>query len=239
MKNLVTESHILNSIEFAQRLQSNLHPAILNFEGMSTAFIRHLFNNIANSGDEVNYLEIGTWCGATFCSTLFNNNVKGIVIDNFSEFDNMAWVEFETKVLRDKLWRYKGFTHPKNGLFYQIGKTEGLNNRNFNFVFLEKNCFEVNLALFKNKIDFFFYDGNHSEENQYKAYTYYNSILADRFVTIIDDYSDEKIVAATLKAFKDLNYKIILEKRLYGGNTTDVNDEKSWWNGIGLYILEK
>lgn len=239
MKNIVTENHIISSIENAQRLKSKLHPLILNLEGMSTAMVRHLFNNIANSGEEINYLEIGTWCGATFCSTLFNNNVNGIVIDNFSEFNDMGWIEFETKVLRDKNWRYKGFTHPRNGLFYQIGKAEVLNNRNFNFCFIEKDCFKINTSIFRNKIDFYFYDGSHSEESQYKAYTYYNSILADRFVTIIDDFSDEKIVGATLKAFKDLNYKIILEKRLYGGNKTDIYDDYSAWNGLGIYILEK
>lgn len=238
MKTIVTEEHVNNAILKAGNLTSNLHKDILNFEGMSTDRTRHLFNNLGNTNEDINYLEIGTWCGATFCSTLYNNRVKGYVIDNFSEFDDMYFA-YERQCIRNEKWQEQGFFHPRNAFYFNLGHTKGLDiYKPFNFSFFEFDCFKFNINILP-KIDFYFYDGSHSPESQYKAYTHYNPILSERFLTIIDDYDDSTIRESTMKAFNDLNYKIIYHRHLSGGNKTDIKDKNSWWNGYGVFIIEK
>ena len=44
-----------------------------------------LYNNICDVSGAT-YCEVGTWKGASFISAMYNNNIFGYVIDNWSEF---------------------------------------------------------------------------------------------------------------------------------------------------------
>ena len=60
---------------------------ILNMEGMSGKKYRIFINNLIENIADPRYLEIGVWLGSTLCSAIYDNNVKALAIDNWSEFD--------------------------------------------------------------------------------------------------------------------------------------------------------
>ena len=89
----------------------------------------------------------------------------------------------------------------------------------------------------------YLYDGNHSEESQYKAISYYKGSLDDVFVFIVDDWNWKDVREGTNKAIIDNNLSIVWKKeiRLTKDNSFSNQEEadKTWWNGIGIFILKK
>jgi hypothetical protein len=87
---MINIEHIQTSINNAEKGISQLPPAILGMEGMSSNKVRHFLNNVCNFDREIviNYLEVGVWRGSTFCSAIFNNCLNyAVAIDNFTEFN--------------------------------------------------------------------------------------------------------------------------------------------------------
>lgn len=74
-------------IEKSKRGESKLTPEILMLPGMSSAWNRHLLNNLVGI-KRVNYLEVGVWQGSTFISALYGNEYKATAIDNFSQYQD-------------------------------------------------------------------------------------------------------------------------------------------------------
>ena len=206
-------NHIQTSILRGSKKYSKLidKPEILELQGMSSRKIRHLLNNICDF-EKCNYLEVGLWKGSTFISSLYKNTVQcAIGIDNFSEF-----CEDPNQ-------------HKKNlvGLLDQYID---------NYQFFDLDCFKTDLSLFKNKINVFFYDGNHSKISQEKAFTHFEDIFDELVCVIIDDYDWADVVEGTKAGISKINYDVIYEKRLK--SKQDQNHD-GWWNGLYVAVLKK
>lgn len=181
---------------------------ILREEGMSSKKGRHLLNNIC-SIENANHLEVGAWKGSTLIASKFKNKLNSTVIDNWSEFSGPK--SYFLKILKK----------------YNFEKSTN---------FIDQDSFKVDLSNWKNKIQIYYYDGHHSYDSHVKAFTYFNSILDNRFIAIVDDYNNENVKNGTQDAFKTLNYKVIYEKFLpskYNG------DKETWWNGTYIAFIEK
>ena len=92
------------------------------------------------------------------------------------------------------------------------------------------------LFLVKNhhfKIDILFYDGNHTYKDQYQMVTKFKDILSDIFILIVDDWNWER--DGILHAIEDLNFKILYDKQIY----TNGEDPNDFWNGLGIFLLER
>ncbi len=203
--------HVKKSIELADQQSSNLIPEILCIEGMSSSRVRHLLNNLCTLING-SYLEIGTWKGSTFVSALFDNTntlKKAIAIDNWSEFGD---------VKNDFLAATQKFLPAES------------------FTFYESNAFSIDLNLLTNPVNIYFYDGNHSTDSQYKAFSYFNSIFADTFIAVIDDWNWESVKKGTYNAFRDLGYTILFEQSLPG---KVASDKENWWNGLYVAVIKK
>jgi hypothetical protein len=201
--------HVKQSITNAELGISKLTSEILALDGMSSNKVRHFLNNIC-SLDNGKYLEIGVWKGSTFISALYNNTLSNaIAIDNWSEFSG-----------------------PKNLFLENI--TYFLPSNSYNFY--EANCFNFNLKTITNKINIYFYDGAHTKEDQRLAFAYYDSILEDTFIAIVDDYNLREAQEGTQLAFKQLGYNILFEQFLPSSRNCDT---ASWWNGIYVAIISK
>jgi len=201
---------------------------LLHMEGMSTRKTRVFFNSLASELQPFHYLEIGVWKGATSCNTIFNNAVNATLIDDFSQFN---YLSFDSSKLKQETAEEQ----VKKNLIFTI---ENDINRKSKVLFYKKDCFKFDLSLIEEPIDLYFYDGLHTEDAQYKAFSYYNSILSDVYIAIVDDFDDENIKKSTEKAFNDLNHKIIFKKHLKG-NGDKPYDSNFYWNGLGVYLLNK
>jgi len=203
--------NIVNSaIENADNNVSGINPEILKIKGMSSPKIRHFLNNVCHF-DGCKYLEIGSHRGSTFCSAINNNKTQAVSIDDFSGCANMLG-PFPHNELTDNINKYK---------------TEST------AVFINRSCWNVKLS---EKFNVYFYDANHEEQYQYKAFTYFNDVLEDEFIAIVDDYRNDFVKRGTQRAFKDLKYNIVRE---WEKTTAIPNNDNGWWNGIYVAIIKK
>lgn len=204
-------NHVKKCIADADNKRSKLTNEILQIKGMSSAKVRHLLNNLC-SLPETCYLEIGVWQGSTFVSALYQNEQtikSATAIDNWSEYKTAKSMFFKNTAQ---------FLTPNA------------------FTFLEQDSFTVDLTKCEYPINIYFYDGNHSVESQRKAFTYFDPILADAFIAIVDDWVWNQVQEGTRQAFNELEYKILFEAEL---PTVGGSDTQNWWNGLYVAVIQK
>jgi len=206
-------NHVENAINKAYNNISKINNDILSIDGMSGDKTRHLYNNICNL-ENSHYLEIGTWKGSSFISAIYNNNINGTVIDNWSQFDG-----------------------PKEEFNNNINKY--LQNKNIKII--DKDCWTVTNDDIILLIDIYLYDGGHSLQDQIKAITYYTKYCSKYFILLVDDWvSNNETKSGTFEGIEESNLKIhyfneigLVNTDMYhtGGNT--------FWNGCGIFVCER
>ena len=210
--------------EYIERVENAIKLAVINtktklqenqflLEGMSSRENRILLNELVREGDK--YLEIGVHKGSTFVSALYKNSYKhAVAIDNFSQFGDRTVL---------KKW------------FDQNCEENEIRN----YTFLERDCFNLfpeDKDLIKDT-NVYFYDGDHTEEDQKKALIYYYEFLANEFLIIIDDYNHAPVQFGTkggIDYIRSLGGKIHKEWIL----NSSVGD-KGWHNGLYLAVVSK
>lgn len=228
-------SHIDKSIELAENHQSKLCSAIMEYDGMCGYKTRHLFNNLCNI-DGITYCEVGVYKGACSSSAIFNNRINGIFIDNWSLFEENFNVSGQNNI----------FPKSKDQFLYNLQMA-----RKYSTVpALSINIIEEDykkIILPENiKIDIYFYDGPHSRQHQVDGIKQFYNNFNNEFILIVDDFwsledgGNDCTKQDTLTAIKELNLKIKYHKYLKGHCPDDVNKKmKSYWNGLGIFLLEK
>ncbi len=172
-------------------------------EGMTTPNIQGLINHYVKSANL--YVEIGSYQGRTLMSAAHKNNALCIGIDNFSQFDKNGENE---RILKDAI------------------------NDFDNIEFIKADCFagirELGRKVEETKvlIDVFFYDGNHTYDDTFKALEKILPLLSDNAKMIIDDTNWDVIHLAVTEFCAKFGFEIEFERK------TKKNGSKDWWNGI-------
>jgi len=201
-----------DAITSAEQHKSKLSDEILALPGMSSKKVRHFLNNICANPDQ-RYLEIGVWQGSTFISANYQNEHThpSIAIDNFSEFNHI-----------DVLNEFNKNTQK----YLQSNQYE----------FIQEQCFQTNVGRFDTKFQIYFYDGGHTEEEQYLALTHFQSILDNEIILIIDDWNFEPVPKGTRKAIQELKWNVLHEWIM---PAECIGDVVNWWNGFFIAVIEK
>lgn len=214
-------SQINDALIKAQDESSNITEKALTINGLTSAKVKHFLNNIC-SADDIRFLEIGSYRGATFCAALENNEVKAVSIDN--------WSTPEINPLRDGVEGWQDTEDPLSDFKKNIQSVLGKNQvMGFN-----EDVGKLDLAKIPFKFNIVFYDGDHSYDSTHGFLEKFSSVFDETFVLIMDDWNWEQIKKATEKWTAD-NAKIIFKKEI---NTTG-EDPKDFWNGLGIYVLRK
>lgn len=204
-------AHVKECLEKAEQGISGLDEAVFGLEGMSSRNIRCFLNNIA-SLPGICYLEVGCWKGSTLISAMNNNEDKGsdfIAIDNWSQFDG-----------------------PRQEFLHNISThLKSLDCLRF----YETDCFGVDKMVFKNPVNAYFYDGDHSTECQEMAFTYFDDVFDDVFVAVVDDWNWLAPQMGTEQAITKLGYEVLFERQIFV-NPIDVS---TWGNGVYIAVLKK
>lgn len=205
----LTSQHIDDSIARALAGESNLDPRILEIRGFATPTMRHLFNNLC-AIDDACYFEIGVYCGATFCAA-WNPKLYMFACDNFSQ----VWHE-----------------NCNPGLEFEQNLAKFVRGS----VFIPGDCW--NVTPFGRPVDIFYYDGNHTREDQAKALPHFFDQLSETFLFIVDDWCWESAAAGSKDGFDALGSKVSVEKswELIGDTR---QDNAIWHNGIALFLCHK
>ncbi len=208
----MTVEHIQNSIDNALAGKSNLNEDRLGIRGFSTPTIRHLFSNLTDI--DGTYLEVGLFCGASFCAS-FNKNCTSIGIEDHSQ-DFSAGFEQVKKELRENVDRFSPLA--KEVQVYYV------------------DCFKMDKSVLP-KIDIYSFDGFHSYDTQSKALSEFLDNMNDRFVFLVDDLGWSYVFDGTRRGFANLHDKIEIEKEWILG--LEYQNHPIWHNGVGIFLINK
>lgn len=208
-------AHLEKCFEKAEKKESKLIPAIHDIMGMTGEKTRHFYNNLLDMKDAV-YLEIGCWQGSSTCSAMYGNKAKVVAIDNFSSFGS-----------------------PRQAFIDNFVKYKGDNDA----LFIDGDCFALDISILP-KFNIYCFDGDHSEQSQFKGLDYFLPQMDDVFIFICDDYNWAAPRAGTYAAILKNSLSVVWSKeiRLTEDNEFTYSQEEAdntWWNGIGVFILKK
>jgi hypothetical protein len=211
------ELFIEQSIEDANAGVSKLSKDVLSIDGMSGVAARHFYNNIC-SRDDTRYLEIGTWKGSSLCSAIYGNKVRSVCIDDWASFDG-----------------------PRDEFHANLDRFRGESK----VYFAEINCWKVDVNKLPFRFNVYLYDADHLRINHRLALVHFYSCLDERFIYLVDDWNWLSVQVGTYDGIKECNLKIIWKKEIITITDQERSKERSkqccqpWWNGIGIFILEK
>jgi hypothetical protein len=218
--------HIVKSLLNARNGQSKINPdtedgkEILEYEGYTGTRTRHFYNNICNSEklENIKYLEIGTWNGSSSMSAVYKNKITGLFIDNWCQFGG------DPNIFRNNMSKF---------------------GKDADVFLLESDCWQVNLNdLNMGPFNVYLFDGDHAELDHFKSLEYYYPILEDIFIFMVDDWNWPNVRDGTLRAIDQLNLHVLFRHEEFVSqdeleNMPEHHGKKTWWNGIGIFLLSK
>lgn len=162
------------------------------------------------------YLEIGMFCGASFCAAIDQNKVSATGIDNWSGFGGMA-----------------GQFYGNLSKFCGEGQIVSILERDFRTVDYK--------AL--GPFNILFYDGSHEETDQYDGIRLPDVGLDDHAIVIVDDWNWDRVCRGTFAALSDvgrhIEYSIEVRTTLDGQGSTIPAAESEWHNGLFVAIVSR
>jgi len=209
------------------------------------------FSEINNR--KINYMEIGLYYGASLVSVLANNFdcLNKVVTNDILEKDSSLH------------WRHNTVENFMNEFFKGLNKTTGkeysfTNNDNIyklsedlDLTLIVGDCWKIKNQIFdewgEEKVDIYYYDGDHSQKSQRDAIIEYSDCYADEFIYLADDFDskDEKgnyqVQLGTKEGIEWLienGYEL-----LYETNTMNKSKERNsldgWGGGIYISYLKR
>lgn len=202
------------AIERAIARRSKLTDEAMRVPMLGSLQIRHLLNNLG--GLASHYLEHGVHKGGSFCSTVFQNQLlTATAVDSF-ESDLTNHVDPAEPIFLENANK---FLHP--------GTT---------FKMIKSDSFAVSPEQIENKIDLYYFDGNHSYEYQRKALTHFKDVMEDEFIYVVDDFMLDEVRNGTWDGIREAGYDVLYERELV---TSHEYDNESWWRGFAVFLLKK
>ena len=200
----------------AQELVGSVNKDVfINVPGLTSRRVQNLLNALGNHCD--NYLEIGSYLGATACAVMKDNKINCHLVDNWES--DIAPMNGEESP-----------PNSKSDFMNNIKKFAGSNK----IYVHNKDMFEVDLTTI-NDIDLFFYDGPHEFEATSLIIQHYKDCFSDSAILIFDDANWEGVVAGAqdgiVKAGLNLEYSKMM--------LNDVEDADQWWNGLYIVVVSK
>lgn len=181
---------------------------VLMLRGFSSPKIRRFLNHVNSFGPHV-YLEIGTWAGSTFIPAIFKNDIKGIAIDDYSQFGPEQCGGFDAKEeLQKLLLRYGS----------DLGQYHLINRDCFGMTEDERPESQV-----------FFYDGAHEEAPTQLAIWHFGKRNKQPFILVVDDWE----LTATVKSGTEKALEAFNVKKQWHLTKAD-----GYHEGVAVFVLE-
>lgn len=188
-----------------------------NIPGLTSPRVQTLLNLLAKGVG--NYMEVGSYLGATAAAVLYNNPINAHFIDRWEE---------QIQPKRDDI------TLPANSREeFQKNIAPFVGNSNVNII--PGDMFEVNTIPYNQSIQMFFYDGPHDAKITYDAVTYYYSTFARETIIVMDDANWDGVVDATIAALTDSGAQITYQKLMLNSE----ENSREWWNGLFIAVIRK
>lgn len=214
-KILEYKAQIQRAYARAQQGLSKCSSEILALDGMTGKKTRHLYNNLLDMPD-ARYLEIGTWKGSSFCSAIYQNNLKyAFANDNWSQYGG-----------------------PKEEFLVNLQKFKGSTP----VTYIESDYKKLDIANFP-KFNVYLFDGGHDFEDHVGSLHIPMNCLDDVFIFIVDDWNWLNVRAGTKLAIEQCDLLVLhcLEVMMTTDNSHTSHEEcnNEYWNGVAIFLLQK
>jgi hypothetical protein len=219
--------HVCDSLLNARKgiskinLETQEGKELIEYEGYTGTRTRHFYNNICCSDKltGIKYLEIGTWNGSSSISAIYGNKLTALFIDNWCQFGG------DPEIFKNNLFKY--------------------GNDDSSYYLLEQDCWKVNLdELDVGPFNIYLFDGDHAELDHFESLRYYYPVLEDIFIFMVDDWNWPNVRDGTMRAIDQLNLHVLFRHEEFVSEDElekmpEHIGKKTWWNGIGIFILSK
>lgn len=177
---------------------------------------RLFLNNLVSAIERPRYLEIGIFRGATLCAAISGNKTHATGIDNWSEYGGKA-----------------------NEFYINLAALKGADAA---VAIIEQDFRTVNYAAFE-PFNIGFYDGPHSEADQYDGARLLIDALEPQAVIIIDDWNWQHVRRGTTNAIRDtgrqIDFAIELRTSFDDRCPEPCGMRSDWHNGIFAAVISR
>lgn len=105
---------------------------------------------------------------------------------------------------------------------------------------ITSECFAINPVEYGiADIDVYFFDGPHGMRDHELALEYYIKSMANTFIFAVDDWNGVEAQQGTETSIEQLGLKTLYKASLPENVSGYGNDSSGYWNGIGVFVLEK
>lgn len=152
-------------------------------ESMNQPEYWHILNNLC-SYEGVVHTHVGFWKGGSLFPCIDGNDAKIYGIDSFFGGSAALRQEFLDNVER-------------------LGVAD-------RFTLIGEDCFTFDRSQIKEKVNFHLYDNGHQYEDQYQGILYFEPVLADVCIIMVDNFVSDNTdtEGATDKAIDDMGYDV-------------------------------
>ena len=208
---------LISAFEDAMAGRGRLKDDAFLIPGFSGRKFRMFLNNLVSDLPEPRYLEIGLYRGASFCPAIYRNAVRAVGIDNWTEYNG------NPQLFHDNLDKYR--------------------HEGADVTVIERDFRTIDYASL-GKFNILFYDGPHSEKDQYEGVFLPQPAMDDAFILIVDDWNWLSVRNGTFNSIRDANlrieYQIEVRTTFNNEHLPLVNGPASeWHNGCLIAALRK
>lgn len=193
-------------------------PTIHNkIPGLTSPRVQTLLNSLASGVS--NYLEIGSYLGATACAALKDNPLNAYFVDNWKQpiqpqRGDVKLPENNKEEFEKNIREYKG---------------------NSNITIYDADIFDVNIFEMKDQIQLFFYDGPHDFETTRQAVMFYYPTFAKEAILVFDDANWQGVVDGAASGLHEAGAHLVYEKLMLNSE----ENSREWWNGLYIVVIRK
>ena len=170
---------------------------------------------------DTSYLEVGVYQGAMFTSALEGNNIVASAVDNWSDTHNVPMRDVDINA--------------EKGNTKEVFKKNIRPHINGKSITIVDSDSEDSLSKLPVKSNVILYDGEHTVEAHYNFLHKYNSKIDNTFCLIIDDWNWSQVRHGTMRSIEKLGYKVLFKEEIY----TKGEDPTDFWNGLGIFVINK
>jgi FkbH-like protein len=208
---------VRDAFQDAMAMRGRLSEEAFHVDGFSGRKFRLFLNNLMSEVPNPRYMEIGVFHGASFCSALWKNKLRAVGIDNWTEYDG------KRQVFMDNLAKFRSAEADVEIIEEDFHRIDYGNIGKFNILF---------------------YDGPHTEKDQYEGISLPQPAMDDQQIVVVDDWNWSPVRRATFDALRDLHLDIDYSIEL----RTTFNDEalpvvhgqnSEWHNGSIVAVVSR
>lgn len=196
-------------------INSVTRPVDVDIPGLTSQRVKQFLNYLGAGSKQ--YLEVGSYLGATLASTIKDNTLTAYAVDHWSTNVQPA----------------NGVEFPENSKAVFIENAKRYKGNNTIKVF-DSNFINVNKSEITN-VDLFFYDGDHSEIATSAAVKYFAECFADTAILIFDDANWSGVVSGAMAGINSTNFDVLYEKKVLNSE----EDPEQWWNGLFILVVKR